>query len=99
MWNNKKQQNSCFPLCQTYKPTIILDWISKKWTKMFLADVRICNIPPFQRISPIQTKQLSRSIFFDTKELSSPVKSTDDLGNKPLPEPMLTQIYVAIWCH
>ena len=20
-------------------------------------------------------------------------------GNKPLPEPMLTQIYVAIWCH
>ena len=23
MWNNQKQQN-CFPLCQTYKPTIIL---------------------------------------------------------------------------
>ena len=20
-------------------------------------------------------------------------------GNKPLPEPMLTEIYVAIWCH
>ena len=20
-------------------------------------------------------------------------------GNKPLPEPMLTQIYVATWCH
>ena len=20
-------------------------------------------------------------------------------GNKPLPEPMLTQIHVAIWCH
>ena len=30
MWNNKKQQNS-FPLCQTYKPTIILNYISKKW--------------------------------------------------------------------
>ena len=22
MWNNQKQQQSCFPLCQTYKPTI-----------------------------------------------------------------------------
>ena len=22
MWNNKKQQKSCSPLCQTYKPTI-----------------------------------------------------------------------------
>ena len=20
-------------------------------------------------------------------------------GNKPLPEPMFTQVYVAIWCH
>ena len=20
MWNNQKQQNGCFPLCQTYKP-------------------------------------------------------------------------------
>ena len=33
MWNNQKQQ-SCFPLCQTYKPTILLNWISKKWTKI-----------------------------------------------------------------
>ena len=24
MWNNKKQPKSCFLLCQTYKPTIIL---------------------------------------------------------------------------
>ena len=24
MWNNQKQQKICFPLCQTYKPTIIL---------------------------------------------------------------------------
>ena len=22
MWNNQKQQKSCFTLCQTYKPTI-----------------------------------------------------------------------------
>ena len=25
IWNNQKQQNSGFPLCQTYKPTIILN--------------------------------------------------------------------------
>ena len=31
MWNNKK---NCFPLCQTYKPTIILNKISKKWTNI-----------------------------------------------------------------
>ena len=24
MWNNQKQQKNVFPLCQTYKPTIIL---------------------------------------------------------------------------
>ena len=24
MWNNQKQQKSCFPLCQTYKLTIIM---------------------------------------------------------------------------
>ena len=29
MWNNQKQQKSCFPLGQTYKPTI-LNYISKK---------------------------------------------------------------------
>ena len=27
MWNNKK----CFPLCQTYKPTTIQNYISKRW--------------------------------------------------------------------
>ena len=32
MWNNQKQQKRCFPLCQTYKPTVILNYISKKWT-------------------------------------------------------------------
>ena len=25
MWNKQKQQKSCFPLCQTYKSTIILN--------------------------------------------------------------------------
>ena len=25
MWNNQKQQKSYFPLCQTYKPTIIFN--------------------------------------------------------------------------
>ena len=30
MWNNQKQQKSCFPLFQTYKRTII----SKKWTNI-----------------------------------------------------------------
>ena len=34
MWNNQKQQKSCFTLCQTYRPIIILNWISKKWTNM-----------------------------------------------------------------
>ena len=34
MWNNKKQQQICFPLCQTYKPTIILNLISKMWTNI-----------------------------------------------------------------
>ena len=33
MWNNQKQQKSCFPLCQTCEPTIILNKIYKKWTK------------------------------------------------------------------
>ena len=28
MWNTKKQQKIVFP-CQTYKPTIILNYISK----------------------------------------------------------------------
>ena len=33
MWNNQKQQKSCFPLCQTYKPTINLNRFPKsgKW--------------------------------------------------------------------
>ena len=26
MWNNQKPQKSCFPLCQTYKPTIVLNF-------------------------------------------------------------------------
>ena len=30
MGNNQKQQKSCFPLCQIYKPTIISNYISKK---------------------------------------------------------------------
>ena len=35
MWSNQKQQKSCFPLYLTYKPTIILNWISKKmWTNI-----------------------------------------------------------------
>ena len=34
MWNNQKQQKRCFPLCQTYKTTIILNWISKKLTNI-----------------------------------------------------------------
>ena len=34
MWNNKKQQKKNFPFCQTYKPTIILNLISKKWTNI-----------------------------------------------------------------
>ena len=34
MGNNQKQQKSWFPLCQTYKPTIILNEISKKWTNI-----------------------------------------------------------------
>ena len=25
MWNNQKQQKSCFSFCQTYRPTIILN--------------------------------------------------------------------------
>ena len=29
MWNNQKQQKSCFPVCHTYKLTIILYYISK----------------------------------------------------------------------
>ena len=33
MRNNQKQQKSCFPLCQTYKPTI-LNYISKTWTNI-----------------------------------------------------------------
>ena len=33
MWNNQKQQECCFPSCQTYKPTIILNYISKKWKR------------------------------------------------------------------
>ena len=32
MWNIKKQQQKYFPLYQTYKPIIILNYISKKWT-------------------------------------------------------------------
>ena len=34
MWNYQKQQKCCFPLRQTYKPTIILNKIYKKWTKV-----------------------------------------------------------------
>ena len=34
MWNNQKQQKRCFPLCQIYKPAVILDLISKKWTNI-----------------------------------------------------------------
>ena len=33
MWNNKKKQKM-FTLCQTYKPTIILNEISKKSTNI-----------------------------------------------------------------
>ena len=33
MWNNKKRQNN-FPLCQTYKPTIILNDIFQGWTNI-----------------------------------------------------------------
>ena len=29
MWNNQKQQKSCFPLCKTYKITIILNDFQK----------------------------------------------------------------------
>ena len=29
MLNNQKQQKSCFHLCQTYNPTIMLNLISK----------------------------------------------------------------------
>ena len=35
MWNNQKQQKSCYPLCQTYKlPTLIFNQISQKWTNI-----------------------------------------------------------------
>ena len=34
MQNNKKQQKSCSTLCQVYKPTILLNYISIKWTNM-----------------------------------------------------------------
>ena len=33
MWNYQKQQKCCFPLRQTYKPTIILNKIYKNWTR------------------------------------------------------------------
>ena len=33
MWNNEKQQQ-VFSFCQTYKSTIILKQISKKWTNI-----------------------------------------------------------------
>ena len=42
MWNNQKQQKNCFPLCQTYKPTIILNEISKEWTNIQRA---LCLVP------------------------------------------------------
>ena len=34
MWNNQKQRKGCFPLCQIHKPTIILNYISKKWANI-----------------------------------------------------------------
>ena len=34
MWNKQKQEKICFPVCQTYKPTIMLNYISKKWTNI-----------------------------------------------------------------
>ena len=38
MWNNphknQKQQKSCFSVRRTYKPIIILNKISKKWTNI-----------------------------------------------------------------
>ena len=30
MWNHQKQPTSCFPLSQTYKPSIILNYIFQK---------------------------------------------------------------------
>ena len=36
-------------------------------------------------------------IFIHLQELTHCALETP--GNKPLPEPMLTQIYVAKWCH
>ena len=35
MWNNQNNKK-WFPLCQTYKPTIILNKISKKWTNILI---------------------------------------------------------------
>ena len=40
MWNNQKQQKSCFPLCQTYKPTILTKEIP--WDPIGLFEVNIC---------------------------------------------------------
>ena len=32
-------------------------------------------------------------------DLTDDVNITDDVNTKPLPEPMFTEIYVAICCH
>ena len=49
------------------------------------------------------TSQAITQHLYSTKLNSSPLSvAGNDMvrsGNKPLPEPMLTQIYVNIWCH
>ena len=81
MRNNPKEQKSCLPLCQTYKPTIILNWISKN-VDQHTGDKRL--IDGTKRRKENQLQSLELPVKYHNRECKHDIKKSKGNMFNPL---------------
>ena len=74
MWNNKKQQNNCLPLGQTYISNINLNKNSKKWTNIQEAS-GLYTAPNVART--ISCKAWNSPVEYPSKECKHDIKESE----------------------